>query len=355
MVEVTADPTSTNFRHPAQPPPSSLSWCDEHRRSAASADPCRPVDPVEPRRRGRGRGSPATGTHVVSRLPVAIRADGNPRARGDPRPTGPGRPGLPVRRPVRVPRDQRLLSGDRRRSAAQPGDLRRPHARRRHSLVGSRPGAAGSATGASDRLVSHTPTAPTEPHRARRRNARALLRRAVAGDVAARNRSGGARGRILPSRPGRRVGGHAAAVLRAPVPGVDPSGREEALLPDVEASPRLPSGHSTGGTDAANRGGEAALGAAVYAGVRETPAALAAGPTAAAPAATAASATPVAPVAPAAQKHRRQARAQVSHRCRGHATAIAALAAASASAATHASAASGAPARTRPRTRTRTR
>ena len=239
MVEVTAELTSTNLHHPAQPPPSSLSWCDEHRRSAASVDPCRPVDPVEPRRRGRGRGSPATGTRPVSRLPVAIRADGNPRARGDTRPAGPGRPGLPTRRPVRVPRDQRLLSGYRRRFAAQPGDLRGPHARRRHPAVGSRPGAGGSATGASHRLVSHAPTAPAEPHRARRRNARALLRRAVAGDVAARNRSGGARGRILPSRPGRDLGGHAAAVLRAPLPGVDPSGRQKALVRHVEESPRL--------------------------------------------------------------------------------------------------------------------
>src|SRR3989441_4729888 len=302
MVEVTAELTSTNLHHPAHPPPSSLSWCDEHRRSAASADPCRPVDPVEPRRRGRGRGSPAAGTHAVSRLPVAIRAGGNPRARGDPRPTGPGRPGLPARRLVRVLRDQRLLSGDRRRSAAQPGDLWRPYARRRHPPVGSRPGAAGSATGASHRLVSHAPTAPPEPHRARRRNSRALLRRAVAGDVAARNRSCGARGRILPSRLGRGVGGHAAAVLRAPLPRVDPSGPEEAPVRDVEESPRVQSGHSAGGSDAANRGGEAALGAAVYARVRETAAAPPAGPNAptAATAATAAPAPPATPAAPPA-------------------------------------------------------
>src|SRR5438128_4210306 len=96
MVEVTAELTSTNLHHPAQPPPTFLSWDDEHRRSAASADPCRPVDPVEPRRRGRGRGGPADRAHVVSRLPVAIRADGHPRAPGGPPPTGPGPPGLPV-------------------------------------------------------------------------------------------------------------------------------------------------------------------------------------------------------------------------------------------------------------------
>src|SRR6266516_652094 len=269
MVEVPAELTSTNLHHPAQPPPSFLSWIDEYRRSAASADPCRPVNLVEPGQRGRGRGGPATGPRSVSRLPVAVRADGDPRARGDARATGTGRAWLPARRPVRVPGHERLLSRDRRRAAAQPGDLRRSDARRRHPAVGSRPGAAGNAAGASHRLVPHAPAAPAEPHRARPRDARALLRRAVAGDVAAGDRPGGARGRILPSRPGGVVGLHPTAVLRAPLRGVDPSGWEEALVRDVEEPPRLQSGDSTSRTDAANAGGEATFRAGVSARVRE--------------------------------------------------------------------------------------
>src|SRR5213078_4192029 len=283
MVEVTTELTSTNLHHPAQPPPSSLSWIDEHRRSAAPADPRRPVDPVEPGQRGRGRGrgggGPATGPHPVSRLPVPVGADGNPRARGNPRATRSGRPWLPARRPVRVPGDQRLLSGDRRRPPAQPGDLRRPHARRHHPAVGSRPGAGGNATGASHRLVPHPPAAAAEPHRTRRRDPRALLRRTVAGDLAARDRSGGARGRVLSGRPGRVLARHSPAVLRAPRPGIDPPGWEEALVRDVEESPGLQSGGATGRADAANAGGEAALGAEVHAGVCEAAAAPTAAPT----------------------------------------------------------------------------
>src|SRR6266516_3278841 len=257
MVEVPAELTSTNLHHPAQPPPSFLSWIDEYRRSAASADPCRPVNLVEPGQRGRGRGGPATGPRSVSRFPVAVRADGDPRARGDARATGSGRPWLPARRPVRVPGDQRRLSADRRRPAAQPGDLRRSHARRRHPAVGSRPRAAGNAAGASHRLVPHAPAAPAEPHRARPRDARALLRGAVAGDVAAGDRPGGV------------VGLHPTAVLRTPLRGVDPSGWEEALVRDVEEPPRLQSGDSTSRTDAANAGGEATFRAGVSARVRE--------------------------------------------------------------------------------------
>src|SRR5439155_20244788 len=83
------------------------------------------------------------------------------------------------------------------------------------------------------------------------------------------DRPGGAPGRILPSRPGGVVGLHPTAVLRAPRRGVDPSGWEEALVRDVEEPPRLQSRDSTGRTDAANAGGEAAFRAEVYARARE--------------------------------------------------------------------------------------
>src|SRR5207247_7587135 len=131
--------------------------------------------------------------------------------------------------------------------------------------VGSRPGAARDTACAPDRLVPHAPAAPALPHRARRRDARAILRRAVAGGVAARDRSGGARGRILPRRPGRGVDLHPNGVLRAARPGVDPSGREEALVRHVEEPPRLQPGDSVGGRYASDTRGEAAVRAEVQA------------------------------------------------------------------------------------------
>src|SRR5213592_5150885 len=115
------------------------------------------------------------------------------------------------------------------------------------------------------RLVPHAPAAPARPHRARRRDARAILRRAVAGGLAARDRSGGARGRILPRRPGRGVDLHPTAVLRAARPGLDPSGREEALVRHVEEPPRLQPGDSAGGPYASDTRGEAAFRAEVHA------------------------------------------------------------------------------------------
>src|SRR5213078_1497185 len=133
---------------------------------------------------GEDGGGPATGPPPLSRLPGAVRVDGDPRARGGAGATGPGRSGLPVRRLVRVPGDERLLSGDRCRPATQPGDLRRPHPRRHHPAVGSRPGAARDTACPPDRLVPHAPAPPAQPHRARRRDARAILRRAVAGGLA---------------------------------------------------------------------------------------------------------------------------------------------------------------------------
>src|SRR5439155_7696053 len=74
------------------------------------------------------------------------------------------------------------------------------------------------------------------------------------------------------------------AVLRAPRPGIDPPGWEEALVRDVEESPGLQSGGATGRADAANAGGEAALGAEVHAVVCEAAAAPTAAPTGRAPA-----------------------------------------------------------------------
>src|SRR5206468_3813028 len=214
-------------------------------------------------------GGPATGPPPLSRLPGAVRVDGDPRARGGAGAIGPGRSGFPARRPVRVPGDERLLSGGRCRPATQPGDLRRPHPRRHHPAVGSRPGAARDTACPPDRLVPHAPAAPTQPHRARRRDARAILRRAVAGGLAARDRSGGARGRILPRRPGRGVDLHPTAVLRAARPGLDPSGREEALVRHVEEPPRLQPGDSAGGPYASDTRGEAAFRAEVHARGRE--------------------------------------------------------------------------------------
>src|SRR5207248_5767369 len=199
-------------------------------------------------------------------------------------------------------------SGDRRSPPAKQDDLRRPHARRHHPAVGSRPGAGGNATAASHRLVPHPPAAAAEPHRTRRRDPRALLRRTVAGELGARDRSGGARGRVLSSRPGRVLARHSPAVLRAPRPGIDPPGWEEALVRDLEESPGLQSGGATGRADAANAGGEAALGAEVHAGVCEAAAAPTAAPTgrAAAPVPPAPSApvSPAAAPAPAAQTGR---------------------------------------------------
>src|SRR5207253_6405711 len=83
--------------------------------------------------------------------------------------------------------------------------------------------------------------------------------------VAARDRSGGARGRILPRRPGRGVDLHPTGVLRAARPGFDPSGREEALVRHVEEPPRLQPGDSVGGRYPSDTRGEAAVRAEVHA------------------------------------------------------------------------------------------
>src|SRR5213595_3948156 len=199
--------------------------------------------------------------------------------------------------------------------ATQPGDRRRPHARRHHPAVGSRPGAARDTACAPDRLVPHAPAAPAQPHRARRRDARAILRRAVAGGVAARDRAGGARGRILPRRPGRGVDLHPTGVLRAARPGIDPSGREEALVCHVEEPPRLQPGDSVGGRYASDTRGEAAVRAEVHARGCEAAAAPPPPPPPPAPPA------PPASAGPAGQPGGRSTRAQVPHRGRRHAAA----------------------------------
>src|SRR6266566_6087723 len=101
------------------------------------------------------------------------------------------------------------------------------------------------------------------------------------------------------------MGVHPPAVLRAARPGVDPSGREEALVRHVEEPPRLQPGHSGGGRYASDARGEAAFGAEVHARGCEAAAARTA-PTAA-PAAPASPASPASP-GPAGRPGRRSTR-----------------------------------------------
>src|SRR4029077_11998508 len=102
VVTSAGQPPLTSLTSPTSP---ILLSCVHEFRPPASADPCRTVDPVEPRRCS-WRGRPATGPHAVSGFPVAVRADGDPRARRHARPTGAGGPGVPARRPVRMPGHQ---------------------------------------------------------------------------------------------------------------------------------------------------------------------------------------------------------------------------------------------------------
>src|SRR2546427_9140374 len=101
--------------------------------------------------------------------------------------------------------------------------------------------------------------------------------------------------RSLPRRPGRGVDLHPTGVLRAARPGVDPSGREEALVRHVEEPPRLQPGDSVGGRYASDTRGEAAVRAEVHARGCE---------------ASAAPTTPPASAGPAGQPGRRSTRAQ---------------------------------------------
>src|SRR2546429_7463437 len=172
-------PTTPTTSTPSTTSPNVLSSAHAHPRSAASADSGRPVDPVEPRQRG----SQASRQHHLSRLPVASRPHRDSRARGDAAPRRSGRPRVPAGGRVRVSRDRRVLPPDRRRAALEPGDLRRSHPRRGDAVVGPYPAAARAAAGEPHRLAPHPRPAAAPPLGTRRRDARALLRRPLAGGV----------------------------------------------------------------------------------------------------------------------------------------------------------------------------